>query len=122
MNGQTVATALHHMYGITVTPDEAEAAYKELGTYHELHFETLRGKYKLAGDCYVLLAVENTQMHNGAWVRYIDSLKATYPTIVVQSVVNKRLYGWFLRNGFKRTAKNKHNVIWRAPHATKPSN
>lgn len=114
MTPETAAKALSDIFQIDITPDYAAEAMRELATYHELQFETLRGKYKLNGDSYILLAVENTQMHNGAWVRYIDYLKATYKTIVVQSVVNKRLLAWFLRNGFRVTKKHKDWVIWRA--------
>lgn len=115
MNAATMAQYLSNEFGIDVTEDAAAQAYKELMTYHDLQFETLRGKYKLSekGDCYILLAVENTQPHNGAWIRYIDCLKADYSSILVQSVVNKRLLEWFLRNGFARTKKHKDWVIWR---------
>lgn len=116
MNPAAVANYLSTQFGMDVSEEMAAEAYKELMTYHDLQFETLRGKYKLSekGDCYILLAVENTVMHNGAWNRYIDHLKATYKTVVVQSVVNKRLLGWLLRNGFSVTKKHKDWVIWRA--------
>lgn len=114
MTPETAAKALSDIFGIQIAPADAADALKELQTYHDLNFETLRGKYKMHKDSYILLAVENTQPHNGAWVRYIDHLKATQSTIIVQSLVNKRLYGWFIRNGFKRTKKHKDWVIWRA--------
>lgn len=115
MQPAAIAQFLKSQFGMDVTEEYAAEAYKELMTYHDLEFETLRGKYKLSekGDCYILLAVENTQPHNGAWVRYIDCLKADYATVLVQSVVNKRLLEWFLRNGFVRTKKHKDWVIWR---------
>ena len=115
MQPAAIAKYLSEQFGMNITEEYAAEAYQELMTYRDLSFETLRGKYKLSekGDCYILLAVENTQMHNGAWVRYITHLKATYKTIVVQSVVNPRLLQWFLRNGFSRTKKHKDWVIWR---------
>lgn len=105
--------ALSDIFHIDVSPECADEAMTELAKYHDLQFETLRGKYKLNGDSYILLAIENTQMHNGAWARYIDYLKATYKTVVIQSVVNKRLLSWFLRNGFVVTKKHKDWAVWR---------
>lgn len=113
MTPEVAAQRLSDIFQIDITPEYAAEAMKELATYHDLQFETLRGKYKLSGDSYILLAVENTQMHNGAWARYIDHLKATQSTVVVQSVVNKRLYSWLIRNGFSRTKKHKDWVVWR---------
>lgn len=113
MTPETAAKRLSDIFQVDITPEYAAEAMKELATYHDLEFETLRGKYKLNGDSYILLAVENTQMHNGAWVRYIDYLKATYKTVVVQSVVNPRLLVWLSNNGFERTKKHKDWVIWR---------
>jgi hypothetical protein len=115
MDTAAAAKYLRDTFGMDISDDMAAEAYKELMTYQDLKFETLRGKYKLSekGNCYILLAVENTKPHNGAWVRYIDDLKASYQTIVVQSVVNDRLMGWLLRNGFSRTKKHKDWAIWR---------
>lgn len=113
MTPEIAAKRLSDIFQIDITPEYAAEAMKELATYHDLEFETLRGKYKLNGDSYILLAVENTQMHNGAWARYIDYLKATYKTVVVQSVVNKRLMVWLLNNNFVQTKKHKDWVIWR---------
>lgn len=114
MTPETAAKLLSDISHVDISPERAAEAMKELATYHDLQFETLRGKYKLNGDSYILLAVENTQMHNGAWVRYIAYLKATYKTIVVQSVVNERLLVWFLNNNFVRTKRHKDWVIWRS--------
>lgn len=121
MQPAAIARYLSDQFGMNITEEHAAEAYKELMTYRDLEFETLRGKYKLSekGDCYILLAVENTQKHNGAWVRYIDHLKATYKTIVVQSVVNPSLLVWFLNNGFVRTKKHKDWVIWRNKQGVK---
>lgn len=113
MTPEIAAKRLSDIFQIDITPEYAAEAMKELATYHDLEFETLRGKYKMNGDSYILLAVENTNMHNGAWVRYIDHLKATYKTVVVQSVVNKRLMVWLLNNSFVQTKKRKDWVIWR---------
>ena len=114
MNPAAIAHYLSNEFGMDVTEELAAEAYQELMKYHDLEFETLRGKYKLSerGDCYILLAVENTRMHNGAWSRYIEHLKANHQTVLVQSVVNQRLLSWFLRNGFNRTKKHKDWVIW----------
>lgn len=101
-------------FGVDVSEDTVVEALAELNKYRDIDFETLRGKYKTAGDTYILLAVENTEPHNGAWRRYIDSLKSEYKTVVIQSVVNKRLRGWFIRDGFTRTKKHKDWFIWRA--------
>lgn len=117
MTPEIAAKRLSEFFGIDIPPAHAAEAMRELATYRDLQFETLRGKYKMHGDAYILLAVENTQMHNGAWVRYIDHLKATQNTIIVQSVVNKRLLQWFLKNGFTRTKKHKDWVKWSADHA-----
>ena len=116
MSPAAVANYLSDQFGINISEQMAVDVYKELMTYKDIEFETLRGKYKLSakGDCYILLAVENTQMHNGAWRRYIDHLKATYGTVLVQSVVNPRLVQWLLRDGFVRTKKHKDWLIWRA--------
>lgn len=114
MTPEIAAKRLSDIFQIDISPEYAAEAMRELATYHDLEFETLRGKYKLNGDSYILLAVENTKMHNGAWVRYIDHLKATYKTIVVQSVVNKRLMVWLLNNNFVQTKKHKDWVIWRS--------
>ncbi len=105
--------ALNDMFGVDVREDAVQDAMRELATYSELQFETLRGRYKRVGDAYILLAVENTVMHNGAWDRYIAHIKATETTIIAQSVVNKRLMKWLLRNGFKRTKNHKDWLIWR---------
>lgn len=114
VNAPGYAKALNDMFGVSVSESDIVEAMRELATYRELQFETLRGQYKIVHDAYILLAVENTVMHNGAWVRYIDHLKATQSTIIIQSVINKRLMGWLLRNGFNRTKKHKDWVIWRS--------
>ena len=76
----------------------------------------MRGKYKLLKpDTYVLLAVENTHPHNGAWSRYIAALKNKYNVIIVQSILNKRLKVWLIKNNFHVTKHNKDNMIWRKP-------
>ncbi len=113
MTPEIAAARLSDIFGINIPVAHAAEAMQELATYHNLEFETLRGKYKMTGDAYILLAVENTQMNNGAWIRYIDHLKATQNTIIVQSVINKRLMGWLLRNGFARTKKHKDWVVWK---------
>ncbi len=113
MNPQTAAQTLTNMLGIEITPEHAAEAINELQAYHNLEFETLWGKYKVVGDCYIILAVHNTEPHNGAWGNYIDYLKANYNKVLVQSVVNKRLYKWFLRDGFRRTKNDKDSLIWR---------
>nr|DAN39139.1 MAG TPA: hypothetical protein [Bacteriophage sp.] len=106
--------ALQKLFGVTVTLDEVDDALYALATYKELNFETLVGKYKLLKpDTYVLLAVQNTVPHNGAWARYIDYLKENYNVIVVQSIFNKRLKKWLARNGFTITKNNKDNMVWR---------
>lgn len=110
--------ALQKLFGVTVTLDEVDDALYALATYKELNFETLVGKYKLLKpDTYVLLAVQNTVPHNGAWARYIDHLKETYNVIIVQSIFNKRLKKWLARNGFTVTKNNKDNMVWRQPPA-----
>ena len=114
MNHETLQRQIKEWWGIDVPLADVEKAFADLSEYQPLRFETLRGKYKVTKNAYVLLAVENTVMHNGAWVRYIDDLKANYETIVVQSVINRRLLAWFLRNGFERTKKHKDWVIWRS--------
>ena len=106
--------ALQKLFGVTVTLDEVDDALYALATYKELNFETLVGKYKLLKpDTYVLLAVQNTVPHNGAWARYIDYLKENYNVIIVQSIFNKRLKKWLARNGFTVTKNNKDNMVWR---------
>lgn len=106
--------ALQKLFGVTVTLDEVDDALYALATYKELNFETLVGKYKLLKpDTYVLLAVQNTAPHNGAWARYIDHLKENYNVIIVQSIFNKRLKKWLARNGFTVTKNNKDNMVWR---------
>ena len=106
--------ALQKLFGVTVTLDEVDDALYALATYKELNFETLVGKYKLLKpDTYVLLAVQNTVPHNGAWARYIDYLKENYNVIIVQSIFNKRLKKWLARNGFTVTRNNKDNMVWR---------
>lgn len=106
--------ALQKLFGVTVTLDEVDDALYALATYKELNFETLVGKYKLLKpDTYVLLAVQNTVPHNGAWARYIDYLKENYNVIIVQSIFNKRLKKWLARNGFTITKNNKDNMVWR---------
>lgn len=108
--------SLEKLFGVTVTTEEIDDALYALATYNNLEFETLRGKYKLLKpDTYVLLAVENTQPHNGAWPRYIAALKSKYNVIIVQSIINKRLKKWLARNGFTITENNKDNMIWRRP-------
>lgn len=119
MTPEVAAARLSDIFGIDIPVDHAAEALKELATYHDLQFETLRGQYKMVGDAYMLLAVENTQMHNGAWVRYIAHLKTTQHTIIAQSVVNKRLYKWLLRNGFSQTKKHKDWLIWRSQNGVK---
>lgn len=104
---------LSNVYGVSISEDEARDAIVELESYSELSFGTLRGMYKLKGDMYVLLAVENVDKGNGDWVKYIDHLKAEYPTILVQQVVNDRLRSWLLRHGFYYTKKSKRDLIWR---------
>ena len=107
---------LEKLFGVKVTIDEVDEALYALATYRELKFETLVGKYKLLKpDTYVLLAVQNLQPHNGAWARYIDHLKQTYNVIIVQSILNKRLKKWLVRNGFTVTKNNKDNMVWRKP-------
>lgn len=106
--------ALQKLFGVTVTLDEVDDALYALATYKELNFETLVGKYKLLKpDTYVLLAVQNTVLHNGAWARYIDYLKENYNVVIVQSIFNKRLKKWLARNGFMVTKNNKDNMVWR---------
>lgn len=106
--------ALQKLFGVTVTLDEVDDALYALATYKELNFETLVGKYKLLKpDTYVLLAVQNTAPHNGAWACYIDYLKENYNVIIVQSIFNKRLKKWLARNGFTVTKNNKDNMVWR---------
>lgn len=106
--------ALQKLFGVTVTLDEVDDALYALAIYKELNFETLVGKYKLLKpDTYVLLAVQNTVPHNGAWARYIDYLKENYNVIIVQSIFNKRLKKWLARNGFTVTKNNKDNMVWR---------
>lgn len=112
--------ALQKLFGVTVTLDEVDDALYALATYKELNFETLVGKYKLLKpDTYVLLAVQNTVPHNGAWARYIDYLKENYNVIIVQSIFNKRLKKWLARNGFTVTKNNKDNMVWRRQPAAK---
>ena len=112
--------ALQKLFGVTVTLDEVDDALYALATYKELNFETLVGKYKLLKpDTYVLLAVQNTVPHNGAWVRYIDNLKENYNVVIVQSIFNKRLKKWLARNGFTVTENNKDNMVWRRQPAAK---
>jgi hypothetical protein len=106
--------ALQKLFGVTVTLDEVDDALYALATYKELNFETLVGKYKLLKpDTYVLLAVQNTVPHNGAWARYVDYLKENYNVVIVQSIFNKRLKKWLARNGFTVTKNNKDNMVWR---------
>lgn len=112
MTPAQAAERLSKTFGIEISESFAAEALNKLATYSDLQFETLEGKFKVKGDCYTLLSVINNDIGNGAWSRYIDQLKQTYKTIVVQSVVNKRLYYWFLRNGFKQTKKHKDWVIW----------
>ena len=110
---EVLRQSLEKLFGVTVTTEEIDDALYALATYNNLEFETLRGKYKLLKpDTYVLLAVENTRPHNGAWPRYISSLKSEYNVIIVQSILNKRLKVWLINNGFRFT---KHNKIWRKP-------
>jgi hypothetical protein len=113
MTPEIAAARLSDIFGINISVDHAAKAMAELATYSDLQFETLEGKYKINGDCYILLSVINNQQHNGTWQRYIDHLKATQNTIIVQEVVNDRLMGWLLRNGFARTKKHKDWVIWK---------
>lgn len=115
--------ALQKLFGVTVTLDEIDDALYALATYKELNFETLVGKYKLLKpDTYVLLAVQNTVPHNGAWARYIDHLKENYNVIIVQSIFNKRLKKWLARNGFTVTKNNKDNMVWRRQPAAEKYN
>lgn len=112
--------ALQKLFGVTVTLDEVDDTLYALATYKELNFETLVGKYKLLKpDTYVLLAVQNTVPHNGAWPRYIDYLKENYNVVIVQSIFNKRLKKWLARNGFTVTKNNKDNMVWRRQPAAK---
>ena len=105
---------LEKLFGVKVSIDEVDDALYALATYKELNFETLVGKYKLLKpDTYVLLAVQNLQPHNGAWAHYIDHLKQNYNVIIVQSILNKRLKKWLVRNGFRVTKGNKDNMVWR---------
>lgn len=113
MQADVAAKRLSELFGREISESFAAEALAELEAYDDLQFETLEGKYKLNGDCYILLSVINNEMGNGAWSRYIDHLKASYKTIVVQEVVNKRLYVWFLRNGFKKTRKHKNWVVYK---------
>ena len=113
---EVLRQSFEKLFGVTVTIDEVDEALCELATYRELNFETLVGKYKLLKpDVYVLLAVQNLKPHNGAWVRYIDYLKQNYNVVIVQSILNKRLKKWLVRNGFIVTKGNKDNMIWRKP-------
>jgi len=107
------AVALLNRMGVSVTREVAEQAIETLGTYEEGRFETLQICYKIKGSTYILLAVQNNEMGNGAWQRYIDHLKANYQTIVVETIVNISLMQWFLRNGFTQTKKHKDWAIWR---------
>ena len=103
---------LEKLFGVKVSIDEVDEALYALATYRELKFETLVGKYKLLKpDTYVLLAVQNLKPHNGAWVRYIDHLKKNYNVVIVQSILNKRLKKWLVRNGFTITKGNKDNMV-----------
>lgn len=107
---------LEKLFGVKVTVDEVDEALYALATYKELNFETLVGKYKLLKpDTYVLLSVQNLKPHNGAWARYIDHLKQNYSVIIVQSILNRRLKKWLVRNGFTVTKGNKDNMVWRKP-------
>lgn len=113
---EVLRQSLEKLFGVTVTTEEIDDALYALATYNNLEFETLRGKYKLLKpDTYVLLAVENTQPHNGAWPRYVASLKNKYNVIIVQSILNKRLKVWLINNDFHVTKHNKDNMIWRKP-------
>ena len=113
---EVLRQSLEKLFGVTVTTEEIDDALYALATYNNLEFETLRGKYKLLKpDTYVLLAVENTQPHNGAWPRYIAALKNKYNVIIVQSILNKRLRIWLINNGFHVTKHNKDNMVWRKP-------
>lgn len=112
MTPQAAANALYNVFGITVTPEMAGDALKELHEYNNLNFETLWGKYKVVRDTYILLAVKNTEMHNGAWQRYVDHLKTNYRSIIVQAVMNRRLRGWLVRNDFKSTRHDRDSFIW----------
>lgn len=113
---EVLRQSLEKLFGVTVTTEEIDDAMHALATYNNLEFETLRGKYKLLKpDTYVLLAVENTRPHNGAWPRYIASLKSEYNVIIVQSILNKRLKVWLMNNGFRVTKRNKDNMVWRKP-------
>lgn len=113
---EVLRQSLEKLFGVTVTTEEIDDALYALATYNNLEFETLRGKYKLLKpDTYVLLAVENTQPHNGAWPRYIAALKSKYNVIIVQSILNKRLKVWLMNNDFCTTKHNKDNMIWRKP-------
>lgn len=113
---EVLRQSLEKLFGVTVTTEEIDDALYALATYNNLEFETLRGKYKLLKpDTYVLLAVENTQPHNGAWPRYIAALKNKYNVIIVQSILNKRLRIWLINNGFRVTKHNKDNMVWRKP-------
>jgi len=104
---------LKRQFHIDVSRETAEEAIAKLGEYEEGTFETLQLCYKRKGSTYILLAVQNHVMHNGAWQRYIDHLKANYDTIVVETIVNISLMQWFLRNGFTQTKKHKDWAIWR---------
>jgi len=114
MTTDAAVQRLSEIFGIDISEDHAAEALSELETYRDIKFETLRGKYKMSADVYILLAVNNTKMNNGAWVRYIDHLKETQNTVIIQSVVNKRLYKWLINNGFSQTKKHKDWVIWRS--------
>lgn len=114
MTPELAAKRLSDIFHIDIPVEHAAKALQELATYSDFEFETLEGKYKIKGDCYFLLSVINNDIGNGAWQRYVDHIKATHKTIVVQEVVNTRLMGWLLRNGFNRTKKHKDWVIWRS--------
>ena len=93
-----VRQSLERLFGVSVTRGEVDDVLYALATYKELNFETLVGKYKLLKpDTYILLAVQNLEPHNGAWARYIANLKENYNTIIVQSILNRRLKRWLAK-------------------------
>jgi hypothetical protein len=101
---------------VMLTDEDIQEARDFLAALDDIQFGTLRGKMSVYGGVVSVLAVENTEMHNGDFARFVDDLKAKYGVVVFQCVMNQRLRGWLRRNGFYQ-ASNEQDFVWQKEDA-----
>lgn len=83
--------------------------------YYMFKHDSLHGLFHLADDKVVnLLAITNSKMHNGQFIKFIELLeKFTRDNnlkLVIGEIFNKRLDKWFERRGY---IKDRDNRVYR---------